>query len=382
LLLDLRSLLAENTALAPNTGEIKAVGEQALRIAGPLVLTGYAPTLILGSVVLADAGALTLVGQTGSIQVTSDATDTAFQVAVGTLVLAGQTPGVRLDTFLAPVQGALTLTGATVTLALAIQPTVTTLTLTGAAPGIFRETFIAPPRGVLALVGEQASIQAGAAAEFFFPARFFAAQFFAPRYFSQPPSTVAGSSSLTPGAGALDATGQQPSVAAPSGDLGPIPMRRISTKGIRWIKVNLPAPRHERVGITSLTPRPPIRAEVPTAYEDVALTPSTGAMVASGQTPLSEPDILIAPKPMREPAFGVVTLRSEFVQHELEPVLVAVAQPVDSAIRPSAGALLAVGRTGSLTLGTEGQDEAQRWLERLIREEDEALVMAGDLVLA
>jgi len=49
-------------------------------------------------------------------------------------------------------------------------------------------------------------------------------------------------------------------------------------------------------------------------------------------------------------------------------------------LTPGSGALAVIGMAGSSVRGTEGKDAARRWLERLIAEEDEALMLTGDLL--
>lgn len=61
----------------------------------------------------------------------------------------------------------------------------------------------------------------------------------------------------------------------------------------------------------------------------------------------------------------------------LEPELPVIA----FSLTPGAGALTVVGRAGSIVRATEGENEARRWLHRLIDEEDDTLMLTGGLLM-
>jgi hypothetical protein len=401
LLLDLRSLfeVSGSASLTPETGELKAVGEQALRIAGPLVLTGYAPELVVGTIQPVSVGALALAGLDPTLSL-----GIFLAPSVGVLALAGELPtiGGAEDTAIMPAAGALALAGvaSTVSVITFLTPSVGALALAGIEPTILVATFLTPDAGAVALAG-QAPTLGGAEAEDtaittavgalalagVTPAVSVATVLIPATGAIATPSDAAGISSgsvltpgtgqlslsllggqtpvaITPDAGGLALSGHAPSVSG-GGDLGPIPMRRIATKGIRWIKVGIARPE-------------PTTIEVPVAYENTALTPDAGVIAAAGATAeiVSTRVATPVPVPALEPDEDIATIGGVIVAAVPDVLVVRRRTVRPVALTPAAAVLAATGQPARMVAGTEGLD----WLRRQLDEMDEEFVMTGSLV--
>ena len=94
------------------------------------------------------------------------------------------------------------------------------------------------------------------------------------------------------------------------------------------------------------------------------LTPGTGVLAATGQQPTVNGAQNLGPIPMRR-----VSAAWKRVSLEPEP------PAIDYPLTPGSGAIVVIGRAGSLSLGTEG------WLDRLIADEDEALMLNSDVLV-
>jgi len=148
-------VLTGATEITPQAGELKAVGEGVLKIAGPLILTGYAPTMDSG--LTPPVGALDLTGQAASIG-GGGAANTNITPAVAALVLTGSAPGLQLEIFRTPAVGALAITGAAPIAHITATPNTVALVLEGFAPTVSSPAVIAPGAATLELAASAPSI--------------------------------------------------------------------------------------------------------------------------------------------------------------------------------------------------------------------------------
>lgn len=162
-----------NTLVAPGVGVLTATGfapavvvnTRVLPGAGALTTTGFAPTVVVSNnqSVAPGVGALTLSGFAPTVSATDNKTVLA---GVGALTLAGLAPTVTAtaNQFVAPDVGTLTLAGLSPTVAVSdnqsVAPDVGALTLTGYPPTVAAAggVTVTPDVGVLTLTGYEPTV--------------------------------------------------------------------------------------------------------------------------------------------------------------------------------------------------------------------------------
>src|SRR3990167_7697250 len=160
-----------DTSIQPNTGQLVLARGHAIPtpLRASLEITGAAPSLIQGTVIIPGTGslefgelggptpgtgALALIGQTPTVGVAPILeVDTRLMVASGSLLLTGEAPTIGGAVQITPGAGALVLAGQTAILGGAVQivPGTGLLTLAGLEPRQDRGLF--PGTGALALDG-------------------------------------------------------------------------------------------------------------------------------------------------------------------------------------------------------------------------------------
>jgi len=275
---------------------------------GSGLLTGFAPVLAFGTVLL--AGALALTGIAPTVQQGGGGGDTSLTPAVGTLNVSGSPPGLGLA--IRPPPGMLSIQGQTGTripreLTLlgyaptVVQGTVTTptagaLALTGAPPTGVQGTLLTPTVGAPTLAGIAPTVQTGGA----------------------------GDTGLTPAAGALNLSGSPPGLdfaIRPDGGV-------LTLTGITPAEVlgTIVSPAQGALVASGVAPR-----------LDLAMTPLAGAIALIGVAPTVQTG---GPgNTALTPAAGALDL-------------VCAAPMLDLATRPIVGALALTGAAGSRIQGT------------------------------
>jgi hypothetical protein len=214
---------------------------------GSLTLTGFAPAVVIGTIIATGLGALTLTGLAPSVVV-----GTIAAPAAGSLSLTGFAPTVTAtnNVTLTPGTGTLTVTGFAPTVAATDHQTVTpstgSLTLTGFAPTATVNTILSPDVGALTLTG-----------------------------FS-PTVTASDHQTASPGLGSLTLTGFAPTVTATD--------HQAVTPGVGSLALTGFAPSLD-LAITPATGTLTLTGFAPTIIAGVSAEPGVGSLTLTGFAP-------------------------------------------------------------------------------------------------
>jgi len=172
---------------------------------GSLVLTGYAPTVVINTPLTPSTASLTLTGYAPSV-----VANTIVTPSTGSLTLTGYAPTVVVNTIITPSTGTLTLTGYAPVLDLGITPSTASLTLTGYAPTVAATANVSltPDTASLVLTGYAPTVTATANISVTPDTASLTLTGYAPDV------VAAGSVTLTPDTASLVLTGYAPDVTA------------------------------------------------------------------------------------------------------------------------------------------------------------------------